>query len=75
MGFIGYFFVIYFGSIFLKAIGAPGFKEIGWGWFILAPIFVPIGYVLWKVIQFCFYVAVGLGGMWLIAKIILFMTS
>ncbi len=59
MGAIGYFLAIWLGAMFLKIIGVPGFKDIKWRWFILAPILYPIIRVLVYVIGFCFFAALG----------------
>lgn len=70
MGFLGYFFITYFGAMLLKIMGVPGFKEIGWGWFIVAPILVPLLRLLWGILAFCFYAAVCFGVLWMVYKLV-----
>lgn len=64
MGAFGIFFACYFGVLFLKLIGVPGFKDIRWGWFIVAPILFPILRLLWAVLSFCFYAALGFAALY-----------
>lgn len=75
MGAFGIFFACYFGALFLKLIGFPGFKEIGWGWFILAPILFPILRALFGILSFCFYVAFGFAAVYGIVQLVIWMYS
>jgi hypothetical protein len=75
MGAFGIFFACYFGAIFLKIIGFPGFKDIKWGWFIVAPILFPIVRLLWVVLSFCFYVAFGFAAMYGIVELVLWAST
>lgn len=72
MGFLGYFFIIYLSAFVGKACGIAPFSKIGWGWFIVLPIIVPLLRLLFMILSFCFYVAVGTAGLWAIYKIMLF---
>ena len=70
-----YLIVGYFAALFLKIVGVPGFKNVSWAWFILGPVIFPILRLLWGIISFVFWAAVGLGGIWLIAKLVIWMTE
>ena len=72
MGFLGYFFIIYITAFVGKACDIPPFKDVGWGWFIVLPIIVPLFRLLFAILAFCFYLAMGIAGMWLIWKIMMF---
>jgi hypothetical protein len=61
--------------MFLKILGAPGFKKIGWGWFILAPIVFPILKLLWYCLSFVFWAACGLAGVYGIAQLVIWATE
>jgi len=71
MGAIGYFLIIWLGAMFLKIIGVPGFKDIKWSWFILAPILYPLIKVLWYVLKFCFFAALGFAVTYGVAQLII----
>ena len=75
MGTLGIFFVCYFGSMFLKIIGVSGFKEIGWGWFLIAPILFPILRGLFWVLQWVFYCAMGFAVTYYAAKLVVWALS
>lgn len=75
IAFLGYFFAIYFGAIALKLFGVPGFKEISWGWFILAPILAPLLRIIWYIVCFCFYAALGLAVCWYGSKLIIWISN
>lgn len=70
-----YLMIGYFAALFLKIVGAPGFKKIGWGWFILGPIILPILKLLWMCLSFIFWAAVALGGIYLLSELIIWMTN
>lgn len=71
MGFLGYFFIIYFCSLILKISGVAGFKEISWGWFIIMPILVPILRLLGYIISFCFFAGLALLTVWSVCQLLI----
>ena len=71
MGFLGYFFLTYFGAMILKIANVPGFKDISWGWFIIAPIVVPIFRLLFMGISWIFYLALGVCTIMLACKLLM----
>ena len=65
--------LIYLAAVVLKVLGFPLVREIKWKWFVLVPLFYVLYQVFGKVIVWLLYLLVGLGilygiaelGMWL----------
>jgi hypothetical protein len=70
-----YFIPIYLGILLLKILGVPRFREIGWGWFVLAPIIWPVLQLLWFCLTFVFWAAVGIAGVYGIAQLVIWATE